>query len=405
MVRYLKRWQAIAVALALISPFTLGPDRVSAEPLSHGDDVYLAGDDVVSSGDIPRNLYVAGGAVDVEKDVARNAHIVGFNVDIDAPIGGDLYTAGAFLDIGSAVGGDVSAGAFRLRLSDESSVGGNMRAAARTVVLGGTLSGAALIAAERLELNGTVAGDLKFTGRSITFGPDARVSGILTAATPHEPDVPASVAPADRVRHEPFTPPDFAHSIGKGAAEGAGEAIGLSAPAWWIIAAAVAAFFIGLILLGILFLGLAPQTVENLREDAERHLFRSFGFGLLGLATLLGLLPLAVVTLVGLPLIPVILLTIGFLAVFAYLLGSYVLAHRVFRSFGAAHATMAGRLRTFVVGLVVLLALNAVPLIGWLINAFAALVGFGALEMRLVRLLSRSSQRPPREAEPAAPSA
>ena len=192
---------------------------------------------------------------------------------------------------------------------------------------------------------------------------------------------------------------------GEVVAEGAGEAIGLSAPAWWIIAAAVAAFFIGLILLGILFLGLAPQTVENLREDAERHLFRSFGFGLLGLATLLGLLPLAVVTLVGLPLIPVILLTIGFLAVFAYLLGSYVLAHRVFRSFGAAHATMAGRLRTFVVGLVVLLALNAVPLIGWLINAFAALVGFGALEMRLVRLLSRSSQRPPREAEPAAPSA
>lgn len=359
-----------------------------AEELVHGGDLYVAGEDAQAPRSSDRNLFLASGDARLKEAVARNAHVAGFDVEVDAPVGGDLYTAGAFVDVDAAIGGDVSAAGFRLRLGQpETVIGGNVRAAGRTVVVDGTISGAALVAAERLQLNGVVKGDLRFAGRTIAFGPDARVGGILTAQTPYEPNVPASVASSDRVRHEVFSPSDFAEKFGKGA----GEALGLEAPPWWLIAGAIAAFFVGLVVLGVLFLGLAPQTVEGLREDAEARVWRSLGYGLIGLSTLLGLVPLAIITVVGMPLIPLILLVAACLAVFAYLLGAYALAHRVFRSSGARHTTMAGRLRTFVIGLLVLLLLNAVPFIGWLINALAALAGFGALEMRLVNRLGRPS--------------
>lgn len=381
---------ASILALALVAIFALALSSNSpaaAGSLEHGGDIYASGDDADAPGPGARNLYLADGGVALTQPVERDAHIAGFDVDVEADIGGDLYVAGALVSLDAAVGGDVTVAAFRLRTGRTSAITGNTRAAARTVVLDGNLTGAALITAERLELNGVVDGDLRFAGRTIDFGPNARVGGILTAQTPYEPDVPASVASPDRVRHELFAPSDFAERFGKGA----GEAIGLTVPTWWMIAGAITAFLLGLILVGVLFLGLAPRTVERLRADAERHVWRSLGYGLIGLSTLLGLVPLAIITIVGLPLIPVILLLVAFLAVFAYLLGAYVFAHRVFRSFGAGHATMAARLRTFVIGLLILLLLNVVPIIGWLINALAALVGFGALEMRLIRRLGGRS--------------
>ncbi len=390
----------LAAALVAIFAFALSASRTAAAAsLEHGGDIYASGDDADAPQAGARNLFLAGGGVELKQPVERDAHIAGFDVDVEANVGGDLYVAGAIVNLDAAVGGDATVAAFRLRTGSASAIAGNTRAAARTVVLDGTLSGAALVTAERLELNGVVEGDLRFAGRTIAFGPDARVGGILTAQTPHEPTVPASVAAPDRVRHELFVPSDFAERFGKGA----GEAIGLAVPTWWMIGGAVAAFLLGLVLVGVLFLGLAPRTVEALRTDAERHVWRSLGYGLIGLSTLLGLVPLAVITIVGLPLIPLILLLAGFLAFFAYLLGVYVFAHRVFRSFGAGHATMAGRLRTFVIGLLVMLLLNVVPILGWLINALAALVGFGALEMRLIkRLGGRSAAAGPRGGEAAA---
>lgn len=389
MVELVRPRLALAAVLASILAALSPTAPAGAEELRHGDDLYLAGDDVETAGSVGRNLYLAGGSVDLRDAVLRDAHVAGFKVDVEAPVGGDLYAAGAFVDLGAPVAGDASAAGFRVAAKDGAAIEGNLRAFARSVVLDGNVAGAALVAAERLQLRGTVAGDLRFTGRSLSFGPDARVGGMLTAAMPFEPRVPTSVAPADRVRHEPFRPFDFAHDFGRRAMEGAGEAMRMELPPWWLVAGVAAGGLVVLVLVGVLFLGLAPETIEALRESAESRMWRSFFYGLIGLATLLGLVPLAVVTVVGLPLIPLILMLAVLLTVFAWLLGAYVLAHRVLRSFGAGHATMAGRLRTFVIGAIVLMALNLVPVLGWLINAFGTLVGFGALQMRLVQRLDR----------------
>ncbi|XWN29017.1 MAG: polymer-forming cytoskeletal protein [Devosia sp.] len=379
----------VSLTALLVIALPLGSNAEDTGVFHHGGDVYAVGKAANLGRGAERSAYLAGGEVETEVQIGRDAHIVGFDVDVNAPVLGDVLAAGAFVTLDAKVDGDVSAAGFNVTVKDHAEVGGNLRAVGRTVSLDGTLQGSALVAAANLVVNGPVAGDVVFAGQALSFGPNAAIAGTLSYRTPSAVDVPAAVVPMDRVRYEPFSPPDFAKEIGAGAR----EAFDFEGPSAWTVAAVALAAILAIVMVGVLFLGLAPQSIERLRDTIESRLWRSFVFGLLGLATLLGLVPLAALTVVGLPLIPLIIFAAGLLSVFAYLLGAYALAHRVFRSFGASQASTGARLVTFVVGVVVLLALNVVPILGWLINAFAALIGFGALEMRVVARLERATHK------------
>lgn len=380
---------AIAATLALVT--AAAADREGGLFLQGGD-LYAGGQEASITAPADRNAFLAGGAVDMEGRVARNAHVAAFDADIEAPVGGDLYVAAALASILAPVTGDATVAAYEFTLLQAGSVGGNLRAMARTVDIAGDVGGSLLVAAGRLRLEGTVAGDVLFAGETLEFGPDARVEGTLAYRTPRVVEVPPAVVAPDRVTYAPLDIDPF-EGFGGEAAEGAGEALGLAVPSPLTIAAVILAGLLFVLLVGILFLGLAPRTVEGLREEIEQRLWRSFGFGLIGLATFLGLVPLAAISIVGIPLIPILVPLLALVAAFAWLLGAYTLAHRVFRSFGAGLSSMGARLLVFVVGVVVLAALNALPFLGWLLNAFASLAGFGALQMRLVERLDRATAR------------
>lgn len=383
---------ALAATIALATPAAAQEEEGGR--LVHGDDLYAAGDAASITAPTGRNAFLAGGGVEMEGAVGRDAHVAAFDADIEAPVAGDLYVAAALVSVGAAVTGDATLAAYEVEVPRAGSVGGNLRAMARTVEVDGDVGGSVLVAASTLRLSGTVAGDLMFAGRTVEFGPDARVEGTLAIRAPRVVEVPPSVAAPDRVSYAPLDLDAF-EGFGGEAAEGAGEALGLEPPSVLTIVAVAVAGLLALLLVGILFLGLAPRTVEGLREEIETRMWRSLGFGLIGLATLLGLVPLAAITIVGIPLIPVLLPIIALVAAFAWLLGAYTLAHRVFRTFGAGLASMGARLLVFLVGVIVLAGLNAVPVLGWILNGFASLIGFGALQMRLVEKLDRATPHAP----------
>jgi cytoskeletal protein CcmA (bactofilin family) len=377
---------ALATIIALVTPAAADEE---GERFVQGGDVYAAGDAADLTAPTERNAFLAGGSVEVEGDVARNAHIAAFEADVEAPVAGDLYAAAALVSIGAPVAGDVTAAAYRVTVQQPGSVGGNLRTMARTVEINGDVAGSAVVAAGGLTLSGTVTGDLFFAGRTIDFGPDARVDGDLTIRAPRVVEVPPTVAAPDRVTFAPLDV-DTAEGFSGEAAE---EALGFELPSTLTIVAVAVTAFLVLLLVGILFLGLAPRTVEGLRAEIEMRMWRSFGFGLIGLATLLGLVPLAAISIVGIPLIPILIPILALVAAFAWLLGAYTLSHRVFRTFGAGLTSMGTRLLVFIIGVLVLAGLNAVPVLGWLLNAFASLIGFGALQMRLVETLDRATPR------------
>ena len=133
------------------------------------------------------------------------------------------------------------------------------------------------------------------------------------------------------------------------------------------------------------FIAFKPELVEDLRSRAAEYPGKSFLFGLIGMATLYGMVPVGVMTIVGLPLIPIIILAIVIFWMFGYILGTYVVFWRVAGSLGISSEKIGTRLLVIGVGLIILGMIKFIPVIGWLANLAVVLIGAGAITILILR--------------------
>jgi len=348
-------------------------------PATIGGDTFAAGDDARLQAPAARDAFVVGFSVDVGEDVAEDAHYAGFSVESGGTVGGDLYAAGFTVEIEKPVGGDLTASGFRVSLDDGASVGGNARLAGRSVRVEGDVAGALVAAAEKLTLAGVVSGDVSFSGRRMRFRDGARIAGSLAYSAPERIDIPPSVISADRVSYSKLELPDVARRM----CEHFDRTTGGWFPAFWGVVFGAILALLSLVVVGALLLAFSPATVERLRASAMRRPWVAILSGVLGLAMLIGLVPVSAMTLVGIPFIPLIVLLIVTVWIAGYLLGAYALAWRVLEAFRPVPETLAGRLVLLAGGLVVLLILNFIPFIGWIANLLVVFLGLGTLAAAL----------------------
>jgi cytoskeletal protein CcmA (bactofilin family) len=371
------RWfSAVLLVCALAGGFAAAQE---VERTILGGDTFVAGGDASLNTPADRDAFLSGFSVEADAAIAEDAHLSGFNVEISAPVGGDLYAAGFSIDVEAGVGGDLTAAGFKIKIDDDADIAGNARLAARTITLESTVAGSLIAAAQTFTLNGTVTGDVEFTGAGIEFGDGATIAGSLTYRTPKEIDIPESVIAADRVQYKTLKLPDAAKAMER------------RFPSAWGIFFGFVMVLAFLTIVAALCLAFAPDSVERLRVAAMRRPWTAILFGFLGLAMLIGLVPVSAMTLVGLPLIPIVLLAIVVVWIGGYLLGIYALAFRVITAFREIPDTLAARLVVVVVGLVAVAILNFIPVIGWMLNLVVLFLGLGALSAALFgRLLARS---------------
>jgi hypothetical protein len=233
-------------------------------------------------------------------------------------------------------------------------------------------------------LNGTVAGDARLTAGSLVFGPNAKIGGSLTYFAAEPMSIPPNVIAADRVRYQKLAAGSAMDSVG--------EAMGKAVPRFW---PTFFGWFFGFLLTiaflaaaGAALFAFAPRLTESLRLDASASPVRSITLGVLGLSMLIGLVPVSAMALIGIPFIPVILLAAIVLWIAGYLLGAYAVAVRVAGAFRDEPGTPAAKVFVLILGLVVIAALNFVPVIGWLINLVIVFLGLGAIMAHIVRALA-----------------
>ncbi|MGV2130763.1 hypothetical protein ACQZ4Q_21625 [Agrobacterium vitis] len=219
-------------------------------------------------------------------------------------------------------------------------------------------------------------------GRAITFAEGARIGGALFYSAPNPIDIPPSVVSAERVHFEPL-------SIGAPRAS-------RNWMHFWPATSTIlfTAFIVisCLVLLAGLLFSLVPKTSESLQREVAERPFRTMGIGILGLAMLLGLLPLCIVTLIGLPFIPIVLLAVMALWVGGYLLGVMGLTMRIYGAFRPLPAGLAPKLLMIAVGLIIVALLSFVLIIGWLLNLAIMFLGLGGILSYAGRsMLSRQS--------------
>lgn len=372
MLRHLP-WISLGLTLAFAVPS-------SAADAQYGfaGDIYLAGQNPTISEPVSRDAFIAGNTVLLKADVAGDAHMAGYNVTSDAAVAGSLYAAGYSVLATAPIGGDFTAAGNVIGLSSASSVAGNARMAGGTVTVAAPMAGSVLITAQTLNVSSVITGDLSFFGEAITFGPGAKVLGSVTIKAPKPIDVPITVASVDRVTFELSDAPNYVTEAGKTAN---GALSGLW-PALW----AMAVWLLLLLAAGVAAITLSPVAVATAQTHSAERPFRIFGRGILVFSATLGLAVVAALTVVGLLALPAILVAIVLACSFAYVVGCYLVAIRVFAPFLAID-TQLKRIGVLVFALVLATLIGLIPFLGWLITLILVCFGFGAMAA------SRSSRR------------
>ncbi|TPW28782.1 polymer-forming cytoskeletal protein [Martelella alba] len=379
--------------LMLAGLLVFAPAMASAtEPLVFGGDTYDSGQTPTLSEASPRSAFVAGATASITAPVARDAHLAAGQVSIDAAIGGDVYAAGFWVRIDDSVGGDVTASAYSITLGNQASAGGNVRAAAREVTIDGPVHGSLLLASQYATINAEVTGDVMILAEEIHFGPNAKIDGSLIYVSAKDVDIPASVISPDRVVHKQVLASAFGAlsrlkigektiGIENGVTVTKDVATHVKWLSWFDWSQTGDYLFWLVVKLAVLaaILYRLPARAEAIRERLIARPFVSFGYGYLGVSMLIGTIPLAAMTLIGIPLIPIfaLILIVGWNI--AVIMAVYALSWSLARAIKPFEPTLIAKLIASAIGFIILSLTSLFWIGGWLIYLVIVLLGMGAM--------------------------
>jgi len=314
-------------------------------------------------------------------------HVFGFDVSISTATAEDLYAAGGTVVIRSTVAQDLTAAGFSLRTESTSVTQGNVRLLGNSVTIEGPIDGALMVTGRDVIVNAPIAGDARILAQTLSFGPKAQINGTLTYSTRDKIAVPERVAPAERVVFEAYT----GGRVWEDWDEIAHDMPGLPSFASIMFGFVISLLFF--LALGALMLGFMPKRLARLRRSISDAPGQTILLGLIGLSTLFGMVPIAALTVVGLPFVPILVLAIVVTWTLGYALGAYGVAMRIWSGFGGAEdPSNIARLMVFGAAIIFIALLNFIPFVGWVANYTLVLLGTGAMTRALFQWLIGNSK-------------
>lgn len=398
---------ALAVAPARAADTRGGDQLVIGREEVIAGDLYVGAQSLRLDGTIKGDLVVAAGQVVINGTVEGDVLAVAQSVVVNGSVGDDLraLAQAVVLGPGARVAGDLAIGGASLETQAGSHVRGDLLAGAFQGLLAGEIGRNVSGGMSRLELRGTVGGNVDVTvdsdesgAAAIQFTPQPQVA---------MPSVQPGLTIADSARiggKLTYRSPGEA-ALGKGAQVSGGVAFDRVAaqPAttstttapWLIYLQRLAA----LLLVGALLLWLAPRWTQRLADTVEQRPLPSLGWGLLALgalvATAIGLLVVSIalavmfgyLTLGGLAVLAVAIgllmngaLALGAVAFMAYVAEIVVALMAGHWLLGRVQPSWAERpLAALALGLVLYVALRAIPVFGGLLALLVSLLALGAL--------------------------
>ncbi|MDQ3966369.1 MAG: polymer-forming cytoskeletal protein [Actinomycetota bacterium] len=396
----------------------IGPDEVIE------DDLYVFANEVVVDGTIRGDLVAFGSNITVDGTVEEDLTAAGQTVEIGGTVDDDARVAGQALLLSqdALVSDDLIAAAFSLENEPDSAIGGTLIYAGYQALLSGTIDEDVDVAANALELDGEVGGDVdaEVDGEDgapqpslfmptprvqmptvepgLTLTGLARVGGNLTYESSDEADIsPAARIGGELVRTE--RPAEEEKPTGT-------------------VADAVLdnlRSLVELVLVGLLLMWLAPYWTRRLADTIQARPLSTLGWGVLGFIVFvaLGVAILLVTILLAvifgfLTLGSVVLLIIGLgllvegALVLAFFISTSYLAQIVV-SFLVGRLLLgrvlpnraAGRVLPLIVGLILYVVLRAIPVLGILVGLIVVLLGLGALFNAIWTVFRRRPAHPP----------
>jgi cytoskeletal protein CcmA (bactofilin family) len=366
-------WWTLALALtgvltapALAFVFRGGDVVTMSEPVR--DDLYVAGGTVTVRGPVDGDLVAAGVTVVLESPATGGVLAAGGTLWIRGKVGRGVRAAAGTVSVETSVGTDAVLAGRLVTLERGARVGRDLVAAGGTVRVLGEVGRRARLVGGTVFIGGSVAENVEVDADRVVLLPEAHVRGRLRYRSAQ----PAEVRPGARVeggvvREPAARPPRDLPRRG-----------GFPWVRWTVEA-------LWLLTLGFAAQAVLPDAAARVSEETVRT-GRSLLVGLVLLATVPVAAVLLVVTVVG---VPLGLLALGLYAATLYLgqvftgrrLGEGLLRRVLRASSVSPYAATA-------VGVLLLVALFALPWVGWVVRLTTALVGFGAIWLVVYRAAS-----------------
>jgi hypothetical protein len=230
-------------------------------------------------------------------------------------------------------------------------------------------------------VEGTVDGDAVVFGGDLILKPSGRISGDAVALAGEIIDEGGSIG-GDKVELA------LGKALGRllsGAA--IASLLGVGFGLFWALLYGLAKFFF-FFLIGVVCLSFLPEATRRVSAAVEARPGHSFFYGLILALLAAPASLLLLVSLIGIPLIPVLWL----LYAAAYVFGTVAVAYFVGLRVTSRLLHTQSALLAFFIGMLLLRALALIPFFGWILTAVVALVALGAVW--LTRFGSREVKPP-----------
>ena len=331
-----------------------------------GDDLFMAGGEVRTTGMNPGDVIVAGGRIATSGAVRGDQVAAGGELDLGANTDGSLYVAGGRVRLHAKVGRSARIAGGDVEVGPEADVQGGLTVAGGVVEVNGRVAKYLQVGAGRARIDGHVGGDVDVASGELSVGPGAVVDGVLTYYGPQ----PATVA-ADAQIKGGMQYVERKHGRYGG---GTGMLRGFGAGSWlWLI---------GWMIAGSVLLALWPGFARSVTDIALRRPGMALLMGFVVLVCVPVAALLLLISLLGIPLallaicLYLVLLPLGYLAS-AAAIGDWLLL----RMRGAVGILARQRILMLLGVLVVLFVLTRVPLLGSILKSLIILAGVGSLVM------------------------
>jgi len=439
--RFWKR--AGLVGLICLVLFTLVPVALAFESRG-GDTVVIGADEVIED-----DLYVGANRFTLDGTIKGDLIVFGTTIEINGTVEGDLIAAGQSVTVRGTVTDDARIAGMALTLDSEaqvsddvvaagfsiedkgSSVGGDFIYFGYQALLAGEVADDLTVAANGLQLSGSVGGDVKAeigeaeegppptffmtfmrdvpampsVPMGLTVNEGARIGGKLDYTSISEWSVPAGAVASTITRHEPEI--EVEEEVVVSPARRAAD--------WFL---GHLRRLVTLLLVGLLMVWVVPGWTKRVAGALQAKPLPSLGWGVVAIAAFfLALLVILIATIIVAVVLGVItlgglagtmvwtgILTMALLAFFFSIVVTYVT--KVVVSFLGGRLILAslkpdwaeGRIWPLVVGVVLFIIITAIPILGWLVKLVVVLLGLGALWL-LGRDVYRQRRAVPVEAE------
>jgi len=291
-------------------------------------------------GVIDGNLNLAANRVDFEGEINKSARIIGQEIDINGLVNNDLTAFGETITI-----------------SRRTVIGRDLTAFGSVIYVDGTISGTARIWAGTIIISGQIGEDVIIEADEITIENGAVINGSLEYKSKNKAIIEDGAQIDGSIKQE-FPEED--------------ERIGEIYSA--ILAVARLIFFVMALVTGLVLIALFNRHAKESGQYIQNKFGYAIGIGFMALFTFTAGAVLLAVLVVGLPLSIILILTGIIFFYIGKIYCSIAIGMAIFSMFGQKDI---GPAWSFIIGLIVLSLLFAIPVIGTVVYLLAFLIGAG----------------------------